>query len=60
MSFHNIDLSVNSAYGVLDVNAWGYKQDKVTMYLNGLSGIIIAEIMQIGGILLLLSDKKCI
>lgn len=57
MSYHNIDLSVNMAYGAIDINGWAYQQDKVMMYLNGMTGMEISVIMLISGFALLFNIK---
>jgi hypothetical protein len=57
MSFHNIDLSVNAVNGAIDINGFGYQQDKLTMYLNGMAGMEISVIMLISGFALLFNIK---
>lgn len=58
MSYHNIDLAVNASSGAIDTNGFGYAQDKVTMYQNGLSGLNISMISMISGFTLLLGLKE--
>jgi hypothetical protein len=57
MSYHNIDLSVNMQYGAIDINGFGFTQDKVQMYLNGMAGLDISVIMLISGFALLFNIK---
>jgi hypothetical protein len=44
MSYHNVDLAYNNRYGTLDMNGFGYIQNRDTMYMNGMSGITISWI----------------
>lgn len=58
MSFHNIDLSVNMKAGGIDVNAVGYVQDALTMYLNGMTGMGFSIVLMIGGFTALYQSKE--
>jgi len=60
MSYHNIDLAFNMAYGAIDINAYGYLQDRVIMHLNGLAGMNISAILLILGFTLLFADIKAL
>lgn len=57
MAYHNIDLAVNAAAGSLDINGWGYQQDKTKMYQNGMSGLTVSVVMLIGAFVALLDDN---
>lgn len=45
--FHNVDLAFNAEYGAIDVNAYGYLQNRETMHLNGLRMLSIGIIFPI-------------
>lgn len=57
MGFHNIDLSMNARYGAMDINGFAYKQSIQTMYLNGVSSLLIGNVFMIMGFILLWIDK---
>lgn len=56
LSFHNTDLAVNMMHGAIDTNVIGYRQDRNTMYMNGMGGLITAEIFQMMGMLMAVSS----
>ena len=54
-SIHNIDLAWNAsnASECMDTNGWGFAQSRAQMYLNGLAGAQISEVMMCAAFLLL-------
>ncbi len=60
LMLHNIDLAwnINNAPNCIDTNAFGVRQNKVTMYVNAFSGLLVIEILQILSLIMIIKKKK--